>query len=526
MEFHGRSSTIREWLATCQKHHQRCKAKTFSTVQSAARIVAIDAPVSGAFRLRLVRTADLGSLTEKYTVLSHCWGTEPIYCSTTRESLPRYEAEGIQFETLPKTFQEAVQITAAIGIKYIWIDSLCIIQDNVLDWENEAAKMGAIFRDGALTISATNSRDCHGGCGIATTFEPAVHFKGSYRAPLDFTIRRTMPMHTEVQVCLSTAPVNTRAWIFQESLLSRRILHATQAQFVWECATCAETEDGILHDDGTSIEQYFNLGMHISPRYAKKFTNAERGHKWEQDWWTAVQDYTRRRLGRPSDRYAAFAGAVRMFQDISNDEPVVGLWRRNLHLHLCWDVSLDTSSFTANDESMARATKIKVRRPSWTWMSYPQNGFMIHGPSLNWNRFASCADEAANIRITYQAEIVHVNVHWSGEPLISMPDGAISIWGICNSHSIAHYSPEQMLLCHHFDVGVPIDMRLSGNYEKLALVSYLFNISQIRTIYLLVQPVSGGAGYIRIGCFDEEKPRYLHSRYDQPRGIWKEITLV
>jgi hypothetical protein len=544
VNFRARSSTIREWLTTCQKTHPKCRVNAYSDALSAARVIAIGTPVDGPLQLKLVRTANLGSLVEQYTVLSHCWGEGSISCSTTTKTVSRYESEGVHFETLPRTFQEAVQITAAIGIKYIWIDSICIIQDDVQDWETEAAKMGAIFRDAVLTISATNACNCHEGCGLTTAFEPAVHFKGSYRAPLDFAIRETKPMHEEVQDRLGTAPVNTRAWIFQERLLSRRVLHATHAQFVWQCATCAETEDGILYDDGKSVSQYYNLGMHLNPPFQKKFSDPARGHRWEPDWWTAVQDYTRRTLGRPSDRYAAFAGAVRLFQEISGDDPFVGLWRENLHLHLCWRVYKDKDFSEPDNGIRARLIHPQVRRPSWTWMSYPHNGFNISAPHLDWHAVTARDRMDHAIRVTYQAQVVHSEIHWTREPLTSTPYGTISIRGICagpwEAHDqvhteIPHHQWEQrpevveeVSLNTAFDIGVPMETRMSGKYEKLALVSYLFSKCDLRTIYLFVEPAIGGSGaeYVRIGCFEEVQCIYPRTEYAQPPGVWKEITLV
>jgi Heterokaryon incompatibility protein (HET) len=94
--------------------------------------------------------------------LSHCWGTEG-HLTTSTETLAERKA-GIRIPDLPPTFRDAVQITRHLGIKYLWIDSLCILQDNISDWEKESALMGSIYSTSYLNIVATHSGDSRGGC--------------------------------------------------------------------------------------------------------------------------------------------------------------------------------------------------------------------------------------------------------------------------------------------------------------------------------------------------------------------------
>ena len=109
---------------------------------------------------RLVLGTELAPDT-KYFTLSHCWGGLDI-ASLEKSTLDEYR-NNIPLSILSKTFQDALQVTAWLGYRYIWIDSLCIQQDSVIDWEHEAANMGAIYRHSTLTIAASGAKDGDGG---------------------------------------------------------------------------------------------------------------------------------------------------------------------------------------------------------------------------------------------------------------------------------------------------------------------------------------------------------------------------
>jgi hypothetical protein len=137
-----------------------------------------------------------------------------------------------------------------LGVSYIWIDSLCILQDDPQDWQCASAKMSSIFRGAILTISATTSSNSHEEIGINDTIQSATQFAGVTGVSPAFAIRGpdNVSSMSQIQQHMEAAPVNGRAWIFQEKKLSRRILHLTSTQFVWQCATRSESEDGFhLH---------------------------------------------------------------------------------------------------------------------------------------------------------------------------------------------------------------------------------------------------------------------------------------
>lgn len=126
---------IKRWLDKCADKHPKCRGiiGDVPTVLP-TRVIEIQAPE--VFRLR---TVSIGDERGQYTCLSHCWsGIVPL--RTTSETLPRFDNTGIPWETLPLSFHHAINMTSRLGLKHIWINSLCIIQDDIEDWRMEGVK--------------------------------------------------------------------------------------------------------------------------------------------------------------------------------------------------------------------------------------------------------------------------------------------------------------------------------------------------------------------------------------------------
>ena len=145
---------ILEWLGSCEAYHPSCNEGKLQTLPT--RVVNVE---PGPY----IKIAETNGTLGRYACLSHCWG-EAALVSTTIETLREHINTGIAWELLPKTFQDAIVVTRALGIPYLWIDSLCIVQNDTQDWARESVKMAEIYRHGEITLAATKSPDGHGGC--------------------------------------------------------------------------------------------------------------------------------------------------------------------------------------------------------------------------------------------------------------------------------------------------------------------------------------------------------------------------
>jgi len=181
----------------------------------------------------------------KYSTLSHCWGNEQPLTTTTTTLHSRKMR--IDWETLPKTFQDAIIISASLDVNYIWIDSLCILQDDKTDWASESVKMGLIYQNSWLTIAAAAAPDRTFGCFPAPKDIKEYDLKyGSNGDSLTRIyarkVRAPIDSREHLEKLNNHLPLFHRAWVFQERLLAYRILYLCEDEMVFECATYSRCE--------------------------------------------------------------------------------------------------------------------------------------------------------------------------------------------------------------------------------------------------------------------------------------------
>lgn len=151
---------MRTWLTACQNDHPKCRIPNPSVGPS--RLLDVDADFSRS-NIRLVEIKE-GSVPFPFVCLSHCWGpAHALVMRTTKANLDAHK-KLIALDELSETFKDAIRITRDLGYRYLWIDSLCIVQDDRDDWAREAQNMPDIYGASTLTIAALSSADGFGGC--------------------------------------------------------------------------------------------------------------------------------------------------------------------------------------------------------------------------------------------------------------------------------------------------------------------------------------------------------------------------
>jgi hypothetical protein len=336
----ARFDFLRRLIADCDAGHSLCAG---APGPLPTRVIDIGQSSADDPYLKITPGNEVGH----YAALSHCWGANPLVRTTSsnindhRRLLP--------INALPKTFRDAIQICQELRLRYLWIDSLCIIQDDMLDWERESVKMGEVYSSAFITIAASASTDSTGGCFLPRTCEEKIQVKcGSSRVyirrrPLDFNTLRTRHLHT-------------RGWVTQERALSRRMIHFDADQLLWECREARIAEDGVPFDAYAQISSaVWDERLHMAYPYIR------RGYLDGQfiwDWYGLVEAYSGKSLTKADDKLPAISGLARVMEQRTGEKYIAGLWINHLSIGLLWR--------RADDRWLVRPSG-GYRAPSWSW---------------------------------------------------------------------------------------------------------------------------------------------------------------
>lgn len=244
---------IREWLAHCNRNHPGCGLNPARDGLDFLPSRLIDVGGSKESCVRLISSTDSIRGEHLYTTLSYCWGGAQ-HLNLSSSNVAEFE-KGLLLSSLPKTIREAIQVTREIEIRCLWVDSICIFQDSVEDWEAEAVRMSDVYGSSYCTIMATHGRDSNEGLfrpRVDNIVRPTWHEVWYEDQTRPTVFMREMPIEAEGEVGFYTsrlddAPAAKRAWIFQEHVLSKRLIHFTHDQLMWECqstVTCESFPEG------------------------------------------------------------------------------------------------------------------------------------------------------------------------------------------------------------------------------------------------------------------------------------------
>lgn len=310
--------------------------------------------------------------TGAYVALSHCWGgTKCLTTTTVNQSFHNSE---IDIACLTTTFQDAIWVTRKMGLRYLWIDSLCILQDSRQDWQQESAKMGIIYRNARFTIAATSAENGEVGLFMERP-QPTVV---PVRIPHLLT-RQGRPCNVyfglncgSFGLTVEKGPLQKRAWVIQERILSRRIIHYGREQIFLECQRSCIAEDGNDYLITGRLKQSLDLRDYLGPE-RKDINNMEHisvGPIYRR-WCLIIEDYMRRDLTKSKDKLPALSGLAKEIQKRTHDQYLAGFWREGLHLELLWTARFDG----------ILSHPPQYRAPSWSWAS-------VDGP-IRWDDFSA-----------------------------------------------------------------------------------------------------------------------------------------
>ncbi|KAI1112027.1 heterokaryon incompatibility protein-domain-containing protein [Nemania sp. NC0429] len=351
---------VARWIQQCTQNHAFCNRETLTSLPN--RVVDVGDPAHPhppQVKLRETQKNERA----RYLCLSHCWGTEQII-QTKRSTLEQHK-RCIPWDELSRTFQDAIVFARKLGVRYIWIDSLCIIQDSDDDWRAESAQMAAIYENAYVTLAATKSRNGAGGCFSSAAPECRAR---ELRCDDEDGVSHPVYVRRNLHDAYDN-PLLGRGWVFQERLLSPRVVHFSAQELYWECMEAVACECSWIRggkEDGekeesqqrlSSISEYLlrtmlgkiSHGVNLASRSAQVLKDR---------WHEIVEEYTHLALTFEKDKFPALSGVARQMRRVRDAEYVAGLWGDNMIEDLLW------RTFALSAERPA-----KWRAPTWSWAS-------------------------------------------------------------------------------------------------------------------------------------------------------------
>ncbi|KAI1114867.1 heterokaryon incompatibility protein-domain-containing protein [Nemania sp. NC0429] len=361
---------IEHWIENCLGNHSECSNARTAENWIPKRLLEINDKDSS-FEIRLIEpTENKTWLGIKFAALSHVWGdinTSPplrLLSSNIRQL-----KNGIQGSELPKTFLDAVHVCARLGIRFLWIDSLCIIQNSLDDWREQAPLMHRIYGHALITIVATSARSCHDGflqrnVSLIPTAEvaysvPAAEEQGGCDDNFLIIYGSDNPLESWRMHAINGSKWNTRAWTMQERTLSSRMVHFCHNKIFFEC------RGGLQSEENEPVQESDVFNSTLWPR--NPLATFEELY---QHWQLFVGEYSARNLTVGSDKLLAIQSVAEEMAAVTGEKYIrfAGMWQSNLQHELLWFVS------------MGKAERLDTwRAPSWSWAA-------VEGQISLWHR--------------------------------------------------------------------------------------------------------------------------------------------
>lgn len=364
----GLTQLMRDWLRTCKTNHAQCRhVWSEKTVQDLG-LRFIDTE-----RWCLVTADQIPPSKRQYAALSYVWGTKPTV-TTTVSNLARFSQEGeLANAGLPATIQDAIRLVHSIGIPYLWVDALCIVQDGGQAEAAEKARqiqnMDAVYGLAEFTVVQAAGNDSSSplyglrGKSGNDPDSPAPQIQAEVKLGLRLALQsQGFDIHQK-----ASCKWITRAWTFQEAVLSARLLIWHNGSVTWECREAVWCED-VVPGLATSL---------VKPQFGSQMLPFQRERQAEEDealetvvafdpknnhhnismYEGAVEGYTSREMGFWSDKLNAFAGIGAVFERQMDTKLLYGLPRDQLDTALLW---------SAAEGPLERLAEF----PSWSWSGW------------------------------------------------------------------------------------------------------------------------------------------------------------
>ncbi|KAH6892506.1 heterokaryon incompatibility protein-domain-containing protein, partial [Thelonectria olida] len=445
----------RRWVQGCIQNHPACAAE--SELFMPKRILEISSSTKSIH----VRN---NASPAPYAALSYCWGG-PQRVTLTLSHLGSPEVS-FPTNTLPSTIQDAVRVCGELGLNYLWVDALCIVQDDPEDKAVEISNMADIYRNSYVTISASRAKTVDLGFLQPRSPLGAGNDPCAFRLPYESKDRvaGSVVLIEEASSQLYVDPLSTRAWAFQEFVLSPRVLDYGELRTTWICKADNKPTDGFMSSPTSCWSRQ---------RFHELFSAASKATLKPHELWSVlVQCYMSGDLTEASDRLPALAGIASRFHQIIQDDYIAGCWKKHIWLDLLWW-----------HEATEQKRPSRYFAPSWSWASIPNTYGKFNCISTN-----SCLVDDAFEVLDYKIQPLHQGFQYG-----SLASGFLQIRG----RIVAAECLPALANIQHNNTNTEVDV---PGHVRLPLSSSIIRDPEFQQFDCSACPVSG-----LLVCWDKKR---------------------
>lgn len=378
------------WISNCINNHVKCSENLTGFLPTRLLDVrAFEHEGSRDVKLVCLDPNDYipdGGDVPIYATLSHCWGPPEKRPITTTKANFQERMARIHFEDLPTTFRDAARIIRELdyNLRYLWIDSLCIVQDDTEDWAREASLMADVYSQSFVTLAALSSSDSSQGCNIVDNIQEKVGTmididlnncgtSDTTQEPARIRVTQSKPQPWSWYYAdydyrfwgIKNPPLRGRAWALQERALSRRSIHFGDEQLLWECRELKATAQLPWLDETRSMVASANTPWLRSPSDLMAEEINPLATTIKHRWFELAEDYAARQLTQETDKLPALSGVSRSYQQCfaPGEEAVyvAGTWSSHLPDALLWETVPGDGDYAVRPSTYIA--------PTWSWTS-------------------------------------------------------------------------------------------------------------------------------------------------------------
>ena len=346
-------SIIREWINRCDNTHRHPPPKHRSRP---TRLIEIGGHNGKTSRLCSPECS------VKFAALSYRWGPGK-QSETTKENVGE-RFKKLMTSEFPKTLQDAIQVARGLGLEYIWIDRICIVQDDEEEWANEASLMADIYASAYVVLSATATEDSKDGF-LRKRLEPLVIRYAQHGQPDREVRARQIESHDCRRYAMKHEyTLFLRGWCMQERFLARRIIHFLPDEILFECEHERECECGAASKE-ESMKRRHGHGYRA---FANLRAAPEMTESFASEWMEIVHGYSKMELTYGQDSLPALSGVAACMEHLKPGKYIAGLWQHHIVYQLGWYVN--TSPATRR---WKYPEDVDILGPTFSWSSH------VHG---------------------------------------------------------------------------------------------------------------------------------------------------